>query len=162
MSLESTINLKVSGLRPSRSSELHPARAPSLRAMISFAATRYSLIAKHPRAGRIQTTPEAALTTGLSKGRRTSIAESTPPHSRPYTFLAGDSSQNEQKIMVLTGKYDLSFPFELSQEAFAEFDRHGLDYELTTLPCGHYTMGQFPFYIVAGFSIVNFLRRFRH
>ena len=79
----------------------------------------------------------------------------------PFPFIP-QLGKKKQKMMFLAGRYDLSFPFELSQESFAEFDRYDLDYELTTLPCGHYTMGQFPFYIVAGFSVVNFLRRFRH
>ncbi len=67
-----------------------------------------------------------------------------------------------QKLLILSGKYDLSFPYDLSRKSLDEFTRHGLDYELTMLPCGHYTMGMLPFYPIVGFQVVKFLRRFRN
>ncbi len=78
----------------------------------------------------------------------------------PYPFIHRLGGTG-QKLLVLAGRYDLSFPYELSRKSFREFDRHGLDYELTTLPCGHYTMAHFPFYAIVGFRVVKFLRRFR-
>ena len=79
----------------------------------------------------------------------------------PYPFISRLGGTG-QKLMVLSGKYDLTFPYELSRKSFMEFDHHGLDYELTTLPCGHYTMGHFPFYVVVGFRVVKFFHRFRN
>ena len=78
----------------------------------------------------------------------------------PYPFIPR-LRESGQKLLVLSGKYDLSFPHALSRKSFDEFTRHGLDYELAVLPCGHYTMGMLPFYPIVGFRVVNFLRRFR-
>ena len=62
---------------------------------------------------------------------------------------------------VLAGKYDMSFIPELSQQAFDEFHRCGVPCEISWLPCGHYTMGEFPFSALAGYRIVRFLRKLR-
>jgi hypothetical protein len=78
----------------------------------------------------------------------------------PYPFverLRGD----KRKIFALSGKYDLSFPAEMSAQAYREFDRCGVDYEIAWMSCGHYTMGRFPFNAVAGYRIVQFLRHYR-
>ncbi len=78
----------------------------------------------------------------------------------PFPFIPR-LGKTDQEMLVLWGKYDLSFPSYLSEKSFREFDRHGLNYELVTLPCGHYTMGNFPFSSIAGFRTVKYLRRFR-
>ena len=75
----------------------------------------------------------------------------------PYPFvkrLQGD----KRKLLALSGRYDLSFPAGLSQQAYEEFDRCGLECEVNWLRCGHYTMGEFPFSAVAGYRIVRFLK----
>ena len=42
-----------------------------------------------------------------------------------------------------------------------EFRRCGVPCEIAWLPCGHYTMGEFPFSALAGYRIVRFLRKLR-
>ena len=64
-------------------------------------------------------------------------------------------------MLFLTGKYDLSFPWELSQLAFSEFERFDIEHARVILPCGHYTMAMFPFRELVGFRVVKFFRRFR-
>ena len=44
-----------------------------------------------------------------------------------------------------------------AQQAYDEFDRLDIKHERVWLPCGHYTMGQFPFNAVAGYKLVKFL-----
>ena len=63
----------------------------------------------------------------------------------------------DRRILMLSGRYDMTFLPDLSQQAYDEFDRCGVSYKHSWLPCGHYTMGQFPFSIVAGYQIVRFL-----
>jgi hypothetical protein len=75
----------------------------------------------------------------------------------PYPYverLRGD----KRRILALSGRYDLSFPPEMSRQAYREFDRCGVPCEVAWIPCGHYTMGRFPFNAVAGYRIVRFLR----
>src|SRR5215471_14085324 len=76
----------------------------------------------------------------------------------PYPFIKRLSG-TDRKLLMLSGRYDLSFIPELSQQAFEEFHRCGVPCEIAWLPCGHYTMGEFPFSALAGYRIVQFLRR---
>jgi len=64
---------------------------------------------------------------------------------------------SDRKILMLSGRYDMTFLPDLSQQAYDEFDRCGVGYDQAWLPCGHYTMGQFPFNALAGYKIVQFL-----
>ena len=78
----------------------------------------------------------------------------------PYPFIHR-LAHNRPEMLVLSGEYDLSFPFDLTQISFDEFERHNLPHERVVLPCGHYTMAHFPFNMIAGFRIGKFFRRFR-
>jgi len=78
----------------------------------------------------------------------------------PYPFI-GRLKSTRPEMLVLAGKYDLSFPFDLTRVSFTEFERQGIRHERIVLPCGHYTMARFPFNVVAGFSVARFFRRFR-
>jgi len=60
-------------------------------------------------------------------------------------------------IMMLSGRYDLTFPANLTQEGYDEFDRLSIPVRKEWLPCGHYTMGNFPFQAIAGLKIRKFL-----
>ena len=76
----------------------------------------------------------------------------------PYPFIKRLRG-TDRKILTLSGRYDLTFPPELSQQAYDEFDRCGIPYRAAWLPCGHYTMAQFPFSAIAGYRIVKFLKK---
>lgn len=78
----------------------------------------------------------------------------------PYPFIARLGS-SPPAILVLSGKYDLSFPFHLTELSLEAFEHHGIPHERVILPCGHYTMAHFPFNAVAGFRIAKFFRRLR-
>jgi len=64
---------------------------------------------------------------------------------------------NPRPIMMLSGRYDLTFPANLTQEGYDEFDRLSIPVRKEWLPCGHYTMGNFPFQAIAGLKIRKFL-----
>jgi len=74
----------------------------------------------------------------------------------PYPFIKRLRGTHREFLM-LSGRYDLSFLPELSQQAYEEFRRCGVPCEIQWLPCGHYTMGQFPFNALVGYRIVRFL-----
>jgi len=62
-----------------------------------------------------------------------------------------------RKILTVSGRYDMSFLPELSRQAYDELDRCGISDNRLWLPCGHYTMGQFPFSAIVGYQVVRFL-----
>jgi pimeloyl-ACP methyl ester carboxylesterase len=64
-------------------------------------------------------------------------------------------------MLVIAGKYDLTFPYELSLQTMGELQDHDIGFERMILPCGHYTMAMFPFREIVGFSVVRFFRRHR-
>jgi hypothetical protein len=74
----------------------------------------------------------------------------------PYPFI-GRLQGSHRKILMLSGRYDTTFLPELSQQTYDELDRCGVPHRRVWLPCGHYTMGQFPFNTVAGYQVVKFL-----
>ncbi|MGH9584750.1 MAG: RcgR family putative quorum lactone hydrolase [Bryobacteraceae bacterium] len=56
-------------------------------------------------------------------------------------------------------RYDTTFPVHLSRQVVEGARRCGWDHDVTVLPCGHYTMGEFPFKYLAGYHICSFLMR---
>ena len=64
-----------------------------------------------------------------------------------------------RRMLMLSGRYDLTFPARLSQQGYDEFDRYSIGVNKEWLPCGHYTMGKFPFQVIAGLKIRRFLRK---
>lgn len=56
-------------------------------------------------------------------------------------------------------RYDTTFPVHLSRQVIHGARKHKWDHDVTVLPCGHYTMGEFPFKYVTGYEICSFLKR---
>jgi dienelactone hydrolase len=63
-----------------------------------------------------------------------------------------------RKSLVIYARYDMTFLPEFSEQIVAEFARHHLDHQVVVLPCGHYTMGEFPYNYMDGWHLANFLR----
>ena len=76
----------------------------------------------------------------------------------PQTFIERLRGRS-QKSLIISGRYDLSFPFDLTKQAIAEFRRHHIPVKHVTLPCGHYTLGTAPFIYIDAFLIANFFRK---
>ena len=64
-----------------------------------------------------------------------------------------------KKSLFLYTKYDTTFLPELSRDILGRIARSGTDHRVVALPCGHYTMGEFPFKFLAGYHICSFLKR---
>lgn len=56
-------------------------------------------------------------------------------------------------------RYDTTFPVHLSRQVIHGARQYKWDHDVTVLPCGHYTMGEFPFKYVTGYEICSFLKR---
>ena len=63
-----------------------------------------------------------------------------------------------RKSLIIYAKYDLTFLPEFSRQVIAEFARHHLDHKVVVLPCGHYSMGEFPYNYMDGWHLASFLR----
>jgi len=59
----------------------------------------------------------------------------------------------------VSARYDTTFPLHLSMALVEACRREGVDFELTLLPCGHYTTGLAPFKYLDGWALVKFLRK---
>ncbi|MBI1745547.1 MAG: abhydrolase domain-containing 18 [Acidobacteria bacterium] len=74
----------------------------------------------------------------------------------PYPFV--ERVAGDRQVLMISGKYDLSFLPHLSQELFAECRRLSLsNFKVALLPCGHYTLGNFPFNYIAALRMVRHL-----
>ncbi|HZU24719.1 MAG TPA: alpha/beta hydrolase family protein [Bryobacteraceae bacterium] len=65
----------------------------------------------------------------------------------------------KQKSLFLYTRYDTTFLPEFSRQVVATIARTGVEHKVVVLPCGHYTLGEFPFKYVAGYQICSFLAR---
>ena len=64
-----------------------------------------------------------------------------------------------KRSLVVYAKYDLTFLPELSLQFVAECRRRGLQHDVSVLPCGHYSCGEFPFKYLDAYYLAKFLRK---
>ncbi len=61
--------------------------------------------------------------------------------------------------LLVWARHDTSFLPVYSQQVLASFRKLGLPHQVFTLPCGHYTTGQFPFNLMDGLGMCRFAAR---
>jgi len=61
--------------------------------------------------------------------------------------------------LLVHALYDHSFLPHLSRQVLQDYRDLGLPHSELALPCGHYTSGEFPFNILLGYSMCNYLRK---
>jgi hypothetical protein len=61
--------------------------------------------------------------------------------------------------LLIHALYDHSFLPHLSKRVLSDYQELGLPHSVLTLPCGHYTSGEFPFNLYLGLSMCNWLRK---
>lgn len=76
----------------------------------------------------------------------------------PSAFMQ-KASGHKRRALMISARYDLTFPFNLSQTVFADCERYGVKTDRVILPCGHYTSGKAPFKFLDGYHIVNYFRK---
>ena len=74
----------------------------------------------------------------------------------PYPYISRLAG-TRKKVLAISGRYDPTFPNELTQEFLAEMKQKGVPYESLSLPCGHYSMGVAPFSYAVGYRFGTFL-----
>jgi hypothetical protein len=65
----------------------------------------------------------------------------------------------ELAVLLVWTSCDTTFLPVYSKQVVEAFRERGLQHEKLKLPCGHYTLGQFPFNIVDGLRLCYFLAR---
>jgi hypothetical protein len=64
-----------------------------------------------------------------------------------------------KKPLFMYAKYDTTFPIRFSEQVIAKAKELRMDHKAVVLPCGHYTLGETPFKFMAGYQIINHLKR---
>jgi dienelactone hydrolase len=64
---------------------------------------------------------------------------------------------NPKKVLVIHGRYDLTFLPEFSEEVLRSFTAEGIDFVSKVLPCGHYTTGETPYKFIDGWWLGSFV-----
>jgi hypothetical protein len=78
---------------------------------------------------------------------------------RPISPFAYLERVRPTKTLLISAKYDLTFPLDLSELLIGEFRRLGLPHQVGVLPCGHYSTGMAPFKYLDAYMLISFLRR---
>jgi dienelactone hydrolase len=74
----------------------------------------------------------------------------------PYVHKLRDQGK---KILLITGRYDPTFSPDLTTQLVAKLQCEQVEFDHLDLPCGHYSMGVWPFRILAGYRFGKFLQR---
>ena len=65
----------------------------------------------------------------------------------------------DRRTLLVSARYDLTFPFDLSRDLVSAFRVAAVPHEVAVLPCGHYSTGVTPFKYLDGWVLTRFLRR---
>jgi hypothetical protein len=74
----------------------------------------------------------------------------------PYPYISRLAG-TRQKVLAISGRYDPTFPHELTQEFLLAMRDKGIPFESLSLPCGHYSLGVPPFSYAVGYRFGVFL-----
>ena len=76
----------------------------------------------------------------------------------PPSYWKRFSSRKHKSKFIYT-RFDTTFPIDLSRQVIEGARRFEWDHDVCVLPCGHYTMGEFPFKYITGYHICSFLKK---
>jgi hypothetical protein len=68
-------------------------------------------------------------------------------------------TEKKKRSKFIYTRYDTTFPVHLSRQVIQGARAHNWDHSVAVLPCGHYTMGEFPFKYMTGYEICSFIKR---
>ena len=75
----------------------------------------------------------------------------------PRAYLKKMAGKGKSSLLI-HALYDYSFLPHLSKQVLQDYDELHLPHSIFTLPCGHYTSGEFPFNVVLGYAMCRYLR----
>lgn len=67
-------------------------------------------------------------------------------------------ARHPKRSLVVYARYDLTFLPEFSLQFIAECRRRHLDHQVSVLPCGHYSCGEFPFKYLDAYYLARFVK----
>jgi pimeloyl-ACP methyl ester carboxylesterase len=73
--------------------------------------------------------------------------------------FADHMSRSDLRILMISGAYDSTFLPSHSRPLVNALRRADASLRRVVLPCGHYTLGRPPFYVVDALLVATFLRR---
>ncbi|HXW61598.1 MAG TPA: hypothetical protein VEJ45_03295 [Candidatus Acidoferrales bacterium] len=76
----------------------------------------------------------------------------------PFPYVPKLRDQGK-RILLITGRYDPTFSADLTTQLVAKLEREQVTFDHLDLPCGHYSMGVWPFSMLAGYRFGKFLQR---
>jgi len=76
----------------------------------------------------------------------------------PFPYVA-KLRGGRKKILLISGRYDPTFSPELTQQLLLKLRSEQVEFEHLALPCGHYSMGAWPFSNIAGYRFGRFLQK---
>ena len=65
-------------------------------------------------------------------------------------------AENPKKSKFIYTRYDTTFPVDLSEQVMMNAREFNWPHQAKVLPCGHYTLGEFPFKYLIGYEICSF------
>jgi Alpha/beta hydrolase domain containing 18 len=68
-------------------------------------------------------------------------------------------AQMGKKPLFMYARYDTTFPTRFSEQVMAKARELGFEHRVVAMPCGHYSLGETPFKYMAGYHIINHLKR---
>jgi len=78
----------------------------------------------------------------------------------PNSFVQRLHATQPRKTLLISARYDLTFPPDLSALLLQEHDRWNIPYDVAILPCGHYSSGRAPFKHLVGYQTLNYFRKY--
>ena len=79
--------------------------------------------------------------------------------SPAHYMQAFATNSPRRQTCVIHATWDLTFLEEFSQQVLADLRRLNIPHTARTLPCGHYTTGEFPYKYLDGFYMGHFLHQ---
>jgi hypothetical protein len=64
----------------------------------------------------------------------------------------------QRRTLLVYGRYDLTFPVDLSRDLVEAFRAQHVPHEVAVLPCGHYSTGKAPFKFADAWILTRFLK----
>ena len=77
----------------------------------------------------------------------------------PMAYMEKLAAQEPRPQRYIYTLYDLSFPVELSRDTIRALRRHKIKHSETSIPCGHYTLGEKPWVYLDGYKIIRYLHK---
>jgi dienelactone hydrolase len=91
-------------------------------------------------------------TAGLTQATLREVFRGISPMAYMERFAA-----TPRQVLVVHGRYDLTFLEEFSIEVLKSFAEHKIDYRSRVLPCGHYTTGETPYKYIDAWHLGSFV-----